>query len=244
VGSRPIRGPASRACDRRRRRPSSREHVLGTDAVGRDVWARLVYGWRVSIAVGLVSVGLYTTIAVVLGSVSGYFGGRVDDVIMRVTDVFLCFPSFLLIVTATAVLPPNILNVMVIIGIFGWPSMCRLVRGQFLTIRQQDFVVAARRLGAPAPRIIFRHVLLGATGPILVAATLGLGYAILTEAGLSFLGLGVQEPTSSWGVMLLSAMQLPVLEDMPWRWLPPAAAISLTVLAVNFVGDALREPIP
>ena len=226
---------------RLRNQPPGRAHPLGTDAIGRDIWARLVYGARISLSVGAVAVSIATTIAVVLGSVAGYLGGRVDNVIMRFTDVMMCFPTFLLIVTATAILPPNILNVMIIIGIFGWTGMCRLIRGQFLSLRHQDFILAAQAVGAPTYRIVFRHILPNALSPVLVAATFGLGSAILTEASLSFLGLGVQEPTSSWGTMLLTATQLPVLESQPWRWLPPAIAISLTVLAVNFVGDGLRD---
>ena len=219
----------------------SAEHILGTDAIGRDVWARLVYGARVSLSVGLVAVGIYTSIALVLGSVSGFFGGLVDGVIMRFTDVIMCFPTFLLILTAVAVLPPNIFNIMVIIGIFGWPGMTRLIRGQFLSLRSQDFVTAAVATGVPTRRIIFRHILPNVVGPVVVAATLGLAGAILTESSLSFLGLGVQQPTPSWGQTLTNALMLPVLENMPWRWLPSAIAIAFAVLSMNFFGDALRD---
>ena len=221
--------------------PPSAEHILGTDAIGRDGWARLVYGARISLSVGLVAVGIYTTIALLLGSVSGYMGGFVDTVIMRFTDIIMCFPTFLLIMTAAAVLPPNIFNIMVIIGIFGWPGMTRLVRSQFLSLRSQDFVLAAVASGVPTRRIIFHHILPNVVGPIVVAATLGLAGAIMTESSLSFLGLGVQQPTPSWGQTLTTAMQLPILENMPWRWIPSAAAIALTVLSVNFFGDALRD---
>ena len=219
----------------------SAEHVLGTDAIGRDVWARLVYGARVSLSVGLVAVGIYTSIALVLGSVSGYFGGHVDNVIMRFTDIIMCFPTFLLIITVASVLPPNIFNIMVIIGIFGWPGMTRLIRGQFLSLRSQDFVTAAVAMGVPTRRIIFRHILPNVVGPVVVAATLGLAGAILTESSLSFLGLGVQQPTPNWGQTLTTALQLPILENLPWRWLPPAVAIAFAVLSMNFFGDALRD---
>ena len=222
-------------------KPPSAEHILGTDAIGRDVWARLVYGARVSLSVGLVAVGIYTSIALVLGSVSGYVGGHVDNVIMRFTDIIMCFPTFLLIITVAAVLPPNIFNIMVIIGIFGWPGMTRLIRGQFLSLRSQDFVTAAVAMGVPTRRIIFRHILPNVVGPVVVAATLGLAGAILTESSLSFLGLGVQQPTPSWGQTLTTALQLPILENLPWRWLPSAVAIAFAVLSMNFFGDALRD---
>ena len=221
--------------------PPSAEHILGTDAIGRDVWARLVYGARVSLSVGLVAVGIYTSIALVLGSISGYLGGHVDNVIMRFTDIIMCFPTFLLIITVASVLPPNIFNIMVIIGIFGWPGMTRLIRGQFLSLRGRDFVIAAVAIGVPTRRIIFRHILPNVVGPVVVAATLGLAGAILTESSLSFLGLGVQQPTPSWGQTLTTAMQLPILENLPWRWLPSAVAIAFAVLSMNFFGDALRD---
>jgi peptide/nickel transport system permease protein len=222
-------------------KPPSAEHILGTDAIGRDVWARLVYGARISLSVGLVAVGIYTSIALVLGSIAGYLGGTVDNVIMRITDIIMCFPTFLLIITVASVLPPNIFNIMIIIGIFGWPGMTRLVRGQFLTLRNRDFVTAAVALGVPTRRIIFRHILPNVIGPVVVAATLGLAGAIMTESSLSFLGLGVQQPTPSWGQTLTTAMQLPTLENMPWRWLPSALAIAFAVLSVNFFGDALCD---
>ena len=224
-----------------RNQPPSAEHLLGTDAIGRDGWARLVYGARISLSVGLVAVGIYTSIALVLGSIAGYMGGLVDNVIMRITDIIMCFPTFLLIITVASVLPPNIFNIMVIIGIFGWPGMTRLVRGQFLTLRRRDFVIAAVALGVPTRRIIFRHILPNVIGPVVVAATLGLAGAIMTESSLSFLGLGVQQPTPSWGQTLTTAMQLPILENLPWRWLPSALAIAFAVLSVNFFGDALRD---
>ncbi|MXY92610.1 MAG: ABC transporter permease [Caldilineaceae bacterium SB0670_bin_27] len=223
------------------RQAPSTAHVLGTDPLGRDVWTRLAYGTRVSLAVGLVAVSIYTTIGVVLGGLAGYFGGRIDMVLSRFTDVMMCFPSFMLIVTVAVVLPPNIFNVMIIIGIFGWTGIMRHVRAQFLSLRERDFVLAARCVGVSSGRIVFRHILPNAIAPVVVAATMGLAGAIMTESALSFLGLGVQEPMSSWGSMLQDAMSLPILQTMPWLWLPSAVAIAITTLSVNFVGDALRD---
>ncbi len=216
-------------------------HLLGTDGVGRDVWARLVYGTRVSLAVGLVSVSMYTLIGVALGSIAGYYGGWVDNLIMRFTDIILCFPTFLLILTVVSIVSPSIFNVMAVIGAFGWPPMCRLVRGQFLSLRERDFILAAQSVGVPGGIIIRRHMLPNVTGPVAVSATLGLAGALLTEAGLSFLGLGVQVPEASWGNMLFGAMSISIIEKMWWLWLPPGLMISLAVLAINFIGDGLRD---
>lgn len=221
--------------------PPSFQHILGNDDLGRDIWTRMVYGARVSLSVGLVSVGIYTVIGVVLGSIAGYFGGTVDNLIMRFTEMIMCFPSFMLIMTAVVVLQPSLLNVMIIIGLFGWTGLARLIRGQVLSIRERDYVLSARASGAREGRILLWHILPSIVAPILVSATLGLSGAIMTESGLSFLGIGVQAPQASWGSMLNSSMQLTVLEGKPWRWLPPAGAISLMVLAVNFIGDALRD---
>ena len=216
-------------------------HILGTDGVGRDVWARLVYGTRVSLAVGLVSVSMYTLIGILLGSIAGYYGGVVDNLIMRFTDIILCFPTFLLILTVVSIVSPSIFNVMAVIGAFGWPPMCRLVRGQFLSLRERDFILAAQSVGVPGSVIIRRHMLPNVTGPVAVSATLGLAGALLTEAGLSFLGLGVQVPEASWGNMLFGAMSISIIEKMWWLWLPPGLMISLAVLAINFIGDGLRD---
>jgi peptide/nickel transport system permease protein len=216
-------------------------HWLGTDGAGRDVWARLVYASRISLSVGLVSVAIATVIGVLLGSVSGYYGGKVDSVIMRFTDIILCFPTLLVILSVVTVLGPSIFNVMVVIGAFSWPSMCRLVRGQFLSLREQDFIMAARSIGAPTRSLIGRHLLPNVVAPVSVAVTLGLASAILTEAGLSFLGLSVQVPTPSWGNMLFDATSVSVMENNWWLWVPPGLLIALAVLAINFVGDGLRD---
>jgi peptide/nickel transport system permease protein len=221
--------------------PPSREHLLGTDALGRDVWARLVYATRVSLSVGLVAVAIYTLIGTILGSIAGYYGGMVDALIMRLTDIVMCFPLLIIIITVVALVGASLFNIMAVIGLIAWPSICRLVRGQFLSLREQDFVMAANCLGVPSRRVITSHLLPNCVGPITVAATFGMAGAILTEASLSFLGLGVPPPEPSWGQMLTDAQKLSVLAGMPWLWVPPGVMIALTVLCVNFVGDGLRD---
>jgi peptide/nickel transport system permease protein len=221
--------------------PPSRDHLLGTDALGRDVWARLVYATRVSLSVGLVAVAIYTIIGTILGSIAGYYGGMVDALIMRLTDIVMCFPLLIIIITVVALVGASLFNIMAVIGLIAWPSICRLVRGQFLSLREQDFVMAANCLGVQSRRVISSHLLPNCVGPITVAATFGMAGAILTEASLSFLGLGVPPPEPSWGQMLTEAQKLSVLDGMPWLWVPPGVMIALTVLCVNFVGDGLRD---
>jgi peptide/nickel transport system permease protein len=216
-------------------------HFLGTDGIGRDMWARLVYGARISLSIGLVVVSINTAIAIVIGGISGYFGGLVDNLLQRFTEAVMLFPSFILIITVTSFLKPSIYNVMIVLGIFGWPGTSRVVRAMFLSIRETDYVLAAQASGVRWPGLIFKHILPGTLAPLIVSGTLGLVGAIMTESTLSFLGLGVQEPIPSWGSMLQNAMQLPVLRGMWWRWIPPAALISITAIAVNFIGDGLRD---
>ena len=225
----------------RARDAPSQEHILGLDGAARDIWARLVYGGRVSLSVGIVAVSISIFIALVLGTLSGFYGGTVDMIIMRFTDIMMVFPGLILIMTVVAVLGPSIHNVMAVIGLLGWPSSARLVRGQILSVREWDFVMAARCLGVEDQRIMFRHILPHVLAPVLVAATFGVASAILTEAGLSFLGLGVLPPTPSWGNMLTGAQSIFILERIWWIWLPPGIAILFTVLAINFVGDGLRD---
>jgi len=219
----------------------SREHLLGTDEIGRDVLSRVIYGARVSLSVGLVSVAIYTVIGTFLGAISGFYPGIVDSVIQRCTDTVMCFPALIIIVAAVAILGPSIFNVMIVIGLLTWPNICRLVRGQFLSLREREFVEAARTAGARDWQIIFRHVLPNSLAPITVAATFGVASAILTEAGLSFLGLGVQPPTASWGNMINLAQSAAVLQEMPWLWIPPGIMIAVAVLSINFMGDGLRD---
>ncbi len=223
------------------RKPPSSAHWLGGDSSGRDVFARLIYAGRVSLSVGLVAVGIYTIIGLLLGALAGYYGGWVDSVIMRFADIVLSFPSLIIIITVVSILGPNIYNVMLVIGLLGWPPMARILRGLFLSLRERDFILASRTVGAPPARIIFKHLLPNALAPVIVAATFGIAQAILLEAGLSFLGLGVQPPTASWGNMLTDAQSLTVLESMPWLWIPPGIMIALAVLSINFIGDGLRD---
>ncbi|MCC6792900.1 MAG: ABC transporter permease [Thermomicrobiales bacterium] len=217
------------------------DHLLGTDEVGRDVFSRLVYGTRVSLSVGLVAVTIYTAIGVLLGALSGYFGGFVDGLIQRLTDTVMCFPTMIILIAAVSITGPSIWNVMLIIGLLTWPGTCRLVRGQFLSLREREFVDAARAVGASDLRLIFRHVLPNALAPVIVSATFGVAAAILTEAGLSFLGLGVQPPTASGGNLINLAQSATILQTMPWLWAPPGFLIAIAVLSINFVGDGLRD---
>jgi len=219
----------------------SRDHLLGTDEIGRDVLSRVIYGGRVSLSVGLVSVTIYTAIGMLLGALSGYYGGLIDGAIQRLTDTVMFFPSLVVIIAAVAILGPSLYNVMIVIGLLTWPGICRLVRAQFLSLRQREFVEAARSLGGRDRELIFRHILPNTLAPVIVAATFGVAAAILTEAGLSFLGLGVQPPTPSWGNLINTAQSVAVLQQMPWLWIPAGLLIALSVLSINFIGDGLRD---
>jgi peptide/nickel transport system permease protein len=221
--------------------PPDSQNWLGTDRVGRDTLSRLIYGARISLSVGVVAVGLYLTIGFVLGATAGFLGGAVDNLIMRFTEIVMCFPTFVLILILVGMLGPNILNIMLVIGLFGWPDVARLVRGQVLQLREQEFVLAARAGGAGTWRILGRHIAPNVVGPLTVAGSLGIAGAILAEAGLSFLGLGVTQPTPSWGSMLNESRNPAIMATQPWLWLAPGLAISLAVLAANFIGDGLRD---
>jgi peptide/nickel transport system permease protein len=221
--------------------PPNSKHWLGTDAVGRDVWSRVVYAIRVSLSVGIVAVGISVVIALLLGTLSGYFGGWVDMLIMRLTDIILCIPSLVIIMSVVVLVGPSIYNIMIVIGLLGWTGMARLVRGQILSARDWEYVIAARCVGAPNSRIMVMHILPNVIAPMVVAATFGIASAILTEAGLSFLGFGVLPPTPSWGNMLNAARSLDILRSQPWFWLPPGIMILITVLSINFIGDGLRD---
>jgi ABC-type dipeptide/oligopeptide/nickel transport system permease subunit len=221
-------------------RPSG-AHWLGTDIQGRDVWARLIYGARISLSVGLVSQGIALALGLVLGLIAGYYGRWIDEVVMRLADVTLAFPTLLLLIALVAALQPSLTVVFLTIGLVGWAGMARLVRGQVLVVRELEYVQAMRALGARNPRIIARHVLPAVIAPVLIAATLGVAAAIMAEASLSFLGLGVQPPTPSWGAMIADGRDLSQLRGAPWTSLFPGLAIGMTVLGFNLLGDALRD---
>ena len=217
----------------------SRAHLLGTDALGRDCLSRLIYGARISLLVGIVAVGIATLIGTFLGALAGFYGKWVDMLIMRLVDIMLCFPTIFLIMAVIAFLEPSIWNIMVVIGLTSWMGVARLVRAEFMSLRQRDFVLAARITGASNIRIIFSHILPNAVAPVLVAVTLGVGAAILTESALSFLGIGVQPPTPSWGNMLTEGKNN--LEIAWWLSLFPGLAILITVLGYNLLGEGLRD---
>lgn len=257
-GKNPIIDPATIRLQEKLRPPLSRPNIetlhpdeipvlglylFGTDDLGRDVFARMLQGAWVSLTVGFVAVGISVLVGLVMGGIAGYMGqGRIrwiDTLIMRIVDIMLCFPSFFLILTVVALLPASIYNIMIVIGLTSWMGTTRFVRAEFLSLREQDFVIAAKALGVNNFRIIFRHMMPNAIAPVLVSATIGIATAILTEAGLSFLGFGVPPPHATWGNILSGGKRF--IFDAPWLTFIPGIAILIVVLSFNLFGEGLRD---
>jgi peptide/nickel transport system permease protein len=231
-----------------RLQPPSLSHPMGTDPLGRDLLTRALYGGRISLSVGLMVVATTLIIGIPIGAIAGFFGGWIDNILMRFTDAALSLPSLLVLILLSAILREieapffqknNVLTIALVIGLLSWMTVARLVRAAFLTIREQEFIIAARCLGASNTRIMLRHILPHAVGPIIVECTLELGYAIMEESGLSFLGFGIQPPTPSWGNLLSNAQTH--LTKHPWLAIFPGLMIFITIISVNYIGDGLRD---
>lgn len=219
----------------------SREHLLGTDELGRDVLTRLLYGGRVSLGVSLMATVLQLVIGVTLGAIAGYFGGLVDNMIMRLVDIMMCFPFFVIAISMAAIMEPGVVSLVIIIGILQWTNIARIVRVEILSLKQREFIEASRVLGLNSFEIIKKHLLPNVLAPLIVYTTLAIANGILLEAGLSFLGMGVRQPQPSWGNMLTAAQSMRVLKSQWWLWIPPGLLVFLTVLSINFLGDGLRD---
>jgi peptide/nickel transport system permease protein len=217
-------------------------HILGTDKVGHDVYARLLYGGRISLMVGVMTMVLTILIGGTLGAISGYYGGKIDMFIMRVTDVLLTLPTLLMILFLVSILDKtNEWLLIITLGLTAWSGTARLVRGEFLSLREREYVLSARAIGCSDSRIMFKHILLNTLAPLTVSATLLVGNMILVESALSYLGFGVPQTTPTWGNMLNAARNMDVVSNQPWVWIPPGMVIIITVLAINFIGDGLRD---
>lgn len=226
---------------RLRGHPPSREYLLGNDSIGRDIFSRLIYGTRVALIVGIGATAIAVTIGVTIGAIAGYFGGKIDFILSRVVDALMAFPLLALLLTLSAVFGPSLRNAVIVIGCSIWASYARIVRAEVLSLREFDYVLAARAAGASDRRIIARHIVPNALGPVIVLASLAIGGVIILESALSFLGLGVRPPTASWGAMLADGREF--LRRYPHIAIAPGVAIAVTVLAFNLVGDGLRDAI-
>ena len=222
-------------------KPPSDAHILGTDDVGRDLFARLLYGGRISLFVGITSTIISVLIGIPLGLIAGYFRGTAESIIMRTADAFMSFPSMVLILVLVAVFGPSILTVTVVIGVLGWTAIAKLIYGNVLSIREREYIQAARAVGVSTKKILFSEVLPNATPPVWANISFRVAGAILTESSLSFLGMGVQTPQASWGNIIFAAQNLLVLTARPWVWLPPGICIILVVIGFNFIGEGVRD---
>jgi peptide/nickel transport system permease protein len=220
--------------------PSLR-HLFGTDELGRDVFTRLLYGGRISLGIAVSATVLQLLIGVTLGCISGFYGGWIDNAIMRIVDTIMCFPFFVIAITVAALAGPSVWNVILIIGLLQWTGVARIVRAEILSIKQSEFIEAARAMGLNSFEIIINHLLPNTLSPVIVNATLAVAQGILMEAGLSFLGLGVKQPEPSWGNILSAAQSMRVLQYEWWLWIPAGVLVFLSVLSINFVGDGLRD---
>ncbi|MDR3595727.1 oligopeptide ABC transporter permease [Clostridium sp.] len=217
------------------------QHILGTDELGRDVFARLIYGGQVSLSVGVVAIIIQLAIGITLGTIAGYLGGIADKIIMRLVDMVLCFPFLVIAITMASILGPSIWNVMIIIGILSWPKITRIVRAEILSLKEREFIEAAKALGLDSKDIILKHLIHNIYTPIIVYGTLGIAQGILYESFLSFLGMGVTQPQPSWGNMLSAAQNMRILQSEWWLWIPPGLCVFLTIVSINFLGDGLRD---
>ncbi|WP_392486274.1 oligopeptide ABC transporter permease [Haloimpatiens sp. FM7315] len=221
--------------------PPSKEHILGTDEVGRDVFSRLVYGGRVSLLVGFSAMLVQLILGIILGMVSGYFGGFIDKIIMMVVDIIMCFPFFVVAITIAAIVGPSIWNLICIIGFLSWPGIARIIRAEILSLKKNDYIMAAKAMGLNDGEIIINHLMPNVISPIIVAATLAIAEAILSEAALSFLGMGVRPPMPSWGNILSAAKNVTTLQRQWWLWIPAGVMVIIVVVSINFVGDGIRD---
>lgn len=219
--------------------PGTPGHLLGTDTVGRDLFSRILYGARVSVMVGAIAVGISLSLGVTVGLIAGFYGGWIESVLMRIVDIFLAFPVILLAIAIMGALGPSLVNVFIALGVVGWAQYARLVRGEVLSVKEREFVEAGRAIGAPSPRLMIVYILPNVFAPVIVVATFGMATAILAEASLSFLGLGIQPPTPSWGSILADGRTL--MRQAPHVTIFPGIAIALTILGLNFLGDGLRD---